>query len=164
MIIFRVAKKEDFDFYYNLKCEKSQIYWGGFEKAPDREVFLNYYNKIIEESSERRLFFVVDNTTMVGYLQLTKHKDYEYEVAYGVSEQFRGCGYGYAILDYAKKLFLKMDRDVILVGYVRYDNIASKKCFQRNGFFQCDEYDEKFFPIDGEEKKMYLWKWRAKNE
>ena len=47
MITFRTAKNEDFDFYYNIKCEESQIYWGGFDKAPDREHFLNHYNDII---------------------------------------------------------------------------------------------------------------------
>lgn len=99
---------------------------------------------------------------MVGFLQLSRNTDSEYEIAYGVSEQFRGRGYGYAILEYAKNKIIEMGKNITLIGYVRYDNIASVKCFQYNGFLRCDEYDERFFLKDGEKKKMYLWKWRSK--
>lgn len=163
MIIFRLAKNEDFDFYYNLKCEESAIYWGGFEKAPDRENFHNHFNKIVTGNyDERQLLFALDSNFLVGFLQLTRNTDSEYEISYGVSEHYRGHGYGYAILEYAKKIIVQMERKVSLIGYVRYDNIASIKCFQYNGFLRCDEFDERFFPIDGEKKKMYLWKWSGK--
>ena len=165
MISFKIAEVEDFDFYYELKCEESQIYWGGFEKAPNREHLLNHFKKIVVGSSdERQLFFLLDNSRKMGFLQLTKNRKSEYEISYGVSEQFRGHGYGYTILQYAKKVIAEKYRTVDLIGYVRYDNIASIKCFQYNGFLQCDEFYEKFFPIDGENKKMNLWKWSTSNE
>lgn len=38
MIELNEATLDDFDDYYAIRCGKSDIYWMGYEKAPDRDL------------------------------------------------------------------------------------------------------------------------------
>ncbi len=159
-LALREPKYDDFDFLYNLKCEKTSIYWGGFEKAPNRNDFFEHYKKIIEKEYENRQFFILEKySNPVGYLQLTKNTEYEYEIGYGVSEEYSGKGYGTSILAFAQNIIVQLDRTINLIGYVRKDNIASNACFEKNKFKKYDKYIERYFALDGMNKKMYLYVW-----
>lgn len=159
-IVLREPNYGDFEFLYNLKCEKTSIYWGGFEKAPIKNDFFEHYKKIIEKQYENRQFFILEKClNPVGYLQLTKNTEYEYEIGYGVSEKYSSKGYGALILAFAKSIISQMDEVVNLVGYVRKDNIASNLCFEKNNFKKYDKYIERYFALDGMNKKMYLYVW-----
>lgn len=150
----------DFDFYYELKCEPSSIYWGGFDKAPDRNGLNEHFNRFLRKEFPDRDFYILEDEGIpVGYLQLTHNSDTEIEIGYGVSERFRGRGCGYFLLDQAKRIISKMDGCVDLIGYVREDNKSSKKCFEKKGFLSKDEFVERYFAMDKAKVKMFLYIW-----
>lgn len=160
MIVLREGKFEDFEFYYNIKSEKSSVYWGGFDTKPSYEKLQKYYRKLINGEINRKLYIMFADTNPAGYLQLAKNAENKYEISYGVSEKYRGNGYGSYIISYAKNIVA--NKNAYLIGYVREDNVASIKCFRKNGFRKSREYDERYFEKDREFKKMNLWLWSSK--
>ena len=159
-MMLRSPCENDFDFYYNLKCEPSSVYWSGFEKEPDRENLKAHFHKLITGGfPERTLYILEDEKMPVGYIQLTRNNPSEIEIGYGVSERFRGNGYGVQLLLEAKKIVAGATGDIRLIGYVRDDNYASKRCFEKAGFLSRDAYVERYFAKDQSEKKMYLYEW-----
>ena len=160
MMIFRDPKIEDFEFYYELKCEPSSIYWSGFEKAPDKDNLYGHFVNIINKGIPGRDFYILeDNGIPVGYIQLTHNSGNEVEIGYGVSEKYRGKGYGYSLLEKAKDIVANMSSCVNLIGYVREDNYSSKKCFEKNHFEHRTDYVERYFALEKKKIKMYLYIW-----
>ena len=159
-MLLRKPETGDFEFYYELKCEPSSVYWSGFEKAPDKENLRGHFKRLIDKDFPNRDFYILeDQGRPVGYLQLTRNNDREVEIGYGVSERYRGCGYGYFLLDQAKEIVAGMDGCVNLIGYVRDDNHSSKKCFEKNRFERRQDYVERYFALEDKKKKMYLYIW-----
>lgn len=39
---------DDFEFFYKLKCEDTNIFWTGHDKKPDRECLLSFFKESIE--------------------------------------------------------------------------------------------------------------------
>ncbi len=162
-MVLRTAKIEDFNFYYDLKCEPSSIYWSGFSNAPDKNSLRNHFLRLINGEILNRDFYIAeDKGVPVGYLQLTHNTDTEVEIGYGVSERFRGNGYGAFLIGEAKRLVAEMTVLVNLIGYVRDDNYSSKRCFEKNGFVRRERYDVRHFAIDNADVKMYLYEWNKK--
>lgn len=156
----RLPQTSDFEFYYDLKCESSSIYWGGFEKPPDKEGLRIHFLRLMQgEIPKRKLYLLEDQGRPVGYLQLTRNSETEIEFGYGVSERFRGCGYGSAIVGEAKRLVSEMENTVDLIAYVREDNYASRKCCEKNGMLQTDKYDIRHFALDRADVKMDQYRW-----
>ena len=90
----RKATPRDFEFYYSLKCEKTAVYWGGFDKAPQYDVLSSHFHKLISGQICNRTFYIAeDDQQSVGYLQLSRNNEAEIEIGYGVSERFSGKGY-----------------------------------------------------------------------
>ena len=51
MVSIRLAAPEDFEFFYQLKCEPSNIFWTGFDTPPERTSFQKWYERIIQNLS-----------------------------------------------------------------------------------------------------------------
>lgn len=159
-LILREPNLRDFDFYYKLKCEYSSVYWSGFERPPHKETLQNHFMKFVnKEINDKDFYILEDREIPVGYLQLTHNNESEVEIGYGVSEDYRGHGYGYYLLSYAKSIISDMRGRVNLIGYVRDDNYSSKKCFVKNGFLRKEEYVKRYFALDKQSVKMFLYIW-----
>lgn len=150
------AMEDDFDFYYLIKCEKSFVDIGGFITPPNREKFLDHYTQLIQ-GNETILFMVWDEDMPVGYLQLTRNSELEIEIGYGVSEKYRGKGYGTFAVSAALEICHNMDPCINVIGYIREDNISSQKCFEKNGFCRQKKFKVHNFPLAGGDMKMYLY-------
>ena len=98
----RKAEKSDFDFFYKIKSEETNIFWTGWDKKPEYVSLLNWYNKVIDESilPDKKKIFIAEKShggyTPIGYLYIIPLDDklLEYEEAVAVSEHFSGQGYG----------------------------------------------------------------------
>ena len=43
LVSIRNASMDDFEFFYKLKCEDTNIFWTGHDKKPDRECLLSLF-------------------------------------------------------------------------------------------------------------------------
>ena len=52
----KLATPEDFDSYYELRCDESNILWTGHNRVPDKEGLRGWYLENIKK--EGRYFFL----------------------------------------------------------------------------------------------------------
>ena len=73
MVSIRLAAPEDFEFFYQLKCEPSNIFWTGFDTPPERTSFQKWYERIIQnqgEKTNRKIYIIMDDNTPVGHIYI----------------------------------------------------------------------------------------------
>jgi RimJ/RimL family protein N-acetyltransferase len=126
MISIRKAEENDFDFYYNLKSEDFNVFWGGAEKAPDYEKLKSFFINTVQgfdQPNKRKLYIIYDDEVQVGEISI-KPKGEDCEMPLSLLEDKVGCGRGRAAyklgLDEAKKNGFKR-----VFGVIREDNEAS---------------------------------------
>lgn len=147
MVFLRNAKEEDFPYYFDLKSEKSDMYWMGFEKAPDREKLFRIFKGRMKTENpqigEKRIKIIVSDEVPAGYVQCTFNEE-EIELGIGISEKNQNCGIGTAAL---KLILQDYENDKrIIFARIRDDNLASQKIFQKNGFKPTEIVEELFYP------------------
>jgi len=84
------------------------------------------------------MMYVVENNNLaIGQLRLSKQMD-KATISYSISKEYRGKGYANNILTLAKEVAL-FNNIKTLEGFVKKDNIASRKAFVNNGFKEFEE-------------------------
>lgn len=159
MIGIRLAELRDFDFFYDLKCEDSNIFWTGHSEKPERDNLLSFFVKAVEDADRpgtRKIYIVEEDGMKVGHLYITPENcgGGYFELATAISEKYWGAGYARKAialgLEEGKKLGFHKMRDSI-----REDNIASMKAYQACGVTVTDEYRMVYIPRLGKEIRMY---------
>lgn len=150
------ASLEDFQFFYELKCGKSDIYWQGFTSKPNREKLLHCFKSRLGSINTTpvgsKCIYIIrireskDCSVNVGYVQFTV-AECAVEIAISIIESMQGKGIGRA----ASKLALNMALSRCDEVYVRIrdDNVASWTCFQHIGFVKTEEYVKIAYPEAG---------------
>ena len=85
-------------------------------------------------SSDSRLQFILEKSGVpIGQIRLDIEDEIG-EIGYSIAPEYRGNGYGNVIcnmlIEYSRK-YLSIKK---IIAQVKTDNIASKKCFIKNGF------------------------------
>ena len=70
MVSIRLAAPEDFEFFYQLKCEPSNIFWTGFDTPPERTSFQKWYERIIPVSYTHLSLCIRHRAAQVGTFDL----------------------------------------------------------------------------------------------
>lgn len=85
------AKLDDFEDFYKMRCEDSNIEWSGHEQCPDYKYLLKWYQCELKRT-DRQIYLYHVNNHIVGYLYLDCLNNDEYEVSYSVAESYRRGG------------------------------------------------------------------------
>lgn len=159
MVKLRLATLNDFDFFYGLKCEESNIDWTGHGEKPKREDLYRFFKKAVEnaDAPEARKIFIVENEDApVGHLYLIPNpEDNSFELAPAVLEKHRGKGYAKMIIEQGLKLGEAYHFDRMYTS-IREDNIPSLKAFTSCGVTVLRDYKMVYIPKLGKEVKMYF--------
>lgn len=151
MLILKEATVNDFDFYYNLKCEETSVYWSGFSQAPNRITLRDYWQNLTDgKIIDRQIFILFDDLAPVGYVQAV-NSDTETGLSMGIIDKARGRGYGNEII---REIIDMQGSNRQYYCYVREDNLPSEKSFIRNGFVKTGESYDHFFDLDQKYYKM----------
>lgn len=151
MLYLKEASIEDFEFYYSLKSEKSAVYWSGFPNKPDYNNLNDFWHKLLEnKQNNRKIFILFEDSLPLGYIQ-TIEDDTGIELAMGIVEAARGKGYGAAVINLAVQ---RCGVGKTLFSYVREDNIASIKSFEKNKFIATENFYNQNFELDARSFKM----------
>lgn len=149
-IYFKKCSTEDFEFYYQLKCDEENIYWTGHIKRPDKTKLKKWFNNQIKRHD--RLFFLVKSPEFpnkaIGYLYLDIVGDNNniIEIGHAVHSKFKSKGIGTKIikfaLDHSREKLLFIDR---VDGWIAENNIGSIKNFLKNGYIETNDIKEIYF-------------------
>lgn len=155
-MIGKKAEASDFDFFYELRCDKENIRWSGHADKPDKQKLYEWYLANIGRSD--RIFFLFfcdiscDDVLGYLYLDITGEMDDIIDIGYGVHHRHAGKGFGSKVLQFG------IDHVRGAIPYIKYfqawvaaDNVASIKTVLKTGYHKTHETKQVKFP-NGEDK------------
>ena len=146
------ASIDDFDDYYQIRCEPSDIYWMGHTSAPDYDfifgVFLERLGpKTLSRVGEKVIYMAKDdNDATVGFAMMSL-TSIGIEIGISLFQKYQNMGYGAEIVSEIVSVAEKYG--LLLFARIRDDNIASQKIFMKNGFNRTEQFEMKEFPKVG---------------
>ena len=161
MIRLTIAKKEDFEDYYKIRCGESDIFWMGFDGPPEREVMKKVFDSRsagapFENNGDKRIYMVKVENNNVGFVQFSLTEE-GIELGYSILDEERGKGYGSDALSEAVKLAGEIRNCVI--AEIRDDNEASKRVIGKAGLKPTEEGSYKYFKGTGD---VFFRRWEAR--
>lgn len=138
-MISKIATLADFEKYYLLRQDETNIYWTGYQALPSREKLFDWYKINIEKPSRHFFVFFEDSNEkdIIGYLYIDKITENleEVSVSYGVYSKMAGIGYATEInhfaMDFVKERLMEIK---LMSAWIAEDNIGSIKCLEKNGY------------------------------
>ena len=143
---FILATTAHFDDFFKLKSEPNNIFWSGFDSAPNYEEFKIHFEKELTRD-DRTIIFLYFNKAIAGYLYID-FCDVKKEVStgHGVLKDFSGKGLGRKLIKYAVDFSTeKLTQADKLIGWIAEDNIGSIKNVLSNGYEKSLEIDMRVF-------------------
>lgn len=163
MVSLKLAEPDDFDFFFRLKSEPSNIAWSGHDKAPDRENLNRFFLSCIQHQAERearKIYMVLDGDTLVGHLYLIPEPYPECEsnsfgLSPAISEQYWLRGYAKEAIRLGLEFGKQMGFSEMYT-MIREDNQASFHAFLACGVQRTEDYHMEYIPSLGKEVKMVV--------
>lgn len=135
MIKLRLATHEDCMLLFKW-ANDSQVRENAFSPNDiDLESHIKWYeNKMNDENT--RIFIVLKDNDEVGQIRvdISDNKGF---IDYSIDKNYRGQGIGTEILQLIKLEITKVN----LIGYVKKENIASMKAFEKAGYEKIEHDD-----------------------
>lgn len=152
-IYLKATNESDFEEYYKVRSDSTDIYWNGYIKAPEKDCFRELFKRRtafsrFEQPEDRRNYLIKKCNTgdTVGFVQLIRRKQ-TIEIGYSVLKEYQGKGYATEALYQGVKLARKYKLPVIVT--IRDDNLASQCVAKKNGFIRTDTFIEREYPEVG---------------
>ena len=155
-LTYRKATLKEFDDLYLIKCDKANIQWSGFNEAPNREQFYEWYKAQLE-SDKRTIYLVYEHDGPCAFFYIDKVDEISYELSSsGVISQFTGKGIGSYTVRVGLEIIQELGGEKCFT-WIAENNIASYKRFINEGFVRTKEYEIRDLPLLGGEHKFYKW-------
>lgn len=145
MIMLRRCTYSDMDIIYKW-INDDEVRTNSFNSDYiEYETHVKWFNEKIN-SNNIYMYIILNNNKEIGTIRLEKHNS-KAIISYLISNEYRGKGYGNKVIDLIKKEAIINNID-ILEAIVKKDNIASRKIFINNGFFEIEENDRYLYYCD----------------
>ena len=154
------ATQADIDFYYNLKCEKSNIYWSGLLTRPDYDDFKDWY-EINVINNKISFYFITHNNLKVGaiYYRIIDENHCNY-LGLAVTEKVEGRGIAtFAVSKFLEHIRMTNPKCKIIDFYIRIDNFASQKVHEKLGFKKTGKTEAVYLESEGKKITMEYWRY-----
>ena len=145
MIMLRRCTYSDMDIIYKW-INDDEVRNNSFNSDYiEYETHVKWFNEKIN-SNNIYMYIILNNNKEIGTIRLEKHNS-KAIISYLISNKYRGKGYGNKVIDLIKKEAIINNID-ILEAIVKKDNIASRKIFINNGFFEMQENDRYLYLLN----------------
>lgn len=145
MIMLRRCTYSDMDIIYKW-INDDEVRNNSFNSDYiEYETHVKWFNEKIN-SNNIYMYIILNNNKEIGTIRLEKHNS-KAIISYLISNEYRGKGYGNKVIDLIKKEAIINNID-ILEAVVKKDNIASRKIFINNGFFEIQENDRYLYLLN----------------
>jgi spore coat polysaccharide biosynthesis protein SpsF len=104
------------------------------------EDHLRWYTKILSDPNIK-MYLLADSNKNIGVIRLESKED-ENVISYSIAKDSRGKGYGYKILLKMEEELIKSHKKLKLIAYVKKQNIASLKIFNKLNYKIIEELGE----------------------
>lgn len=141
--------EESIEEFYNIKCEKENIYWTNYLNTPDKLEFYKWCEKQLKNENRKILIAKnIDNNSALGYgyIDVMEGEKNIIEISYAISSKFMGQGLGRDIVMLLVKYSIENYKKVEKVeAWVLKDNKRSQRCLLSNDFKETTETKEIYF-------------------
>ncbi|NPA38136.1 MAG: GNAT family N-acetyltransferase [Chlorobi bacterium] len=127
---------ENFDDYYEIRSEKKNLFWTGYDAPPDYERFFEWYKKRLADN-KRDLYLVYCDNVCSGSLNIDYYEDHAM-IGYSVKEAFEGQGLGTYIVKCAIDIIKKREELKYIGAWINEKNKGSIKVITKNNFYKTD--------------------------
>ncbi len=152
------ATEEDYEDYYNIRCEKGDIFWMGHMSKPEYNYLKKVFMERLDDSTlridgKKRIYMIKINennvSCNVGFVMLSNVSG-ELEIGISIIDELHGKGLGTAAVMSILEIAKQYSRRVC--AWIRDDNVASQMMFLKNGFQRTEIYETKLYPEVGKMK------------
>ena len=133
----KAARIEDYDCFYSIRSEETNLFWTGYEKAPDYHNFKTWFASRIEDPN-RNIFMLHENDSCLGALNIDLYPDHAF-IGYSIKSEAQGKGLASFMVRKVEALLPSNNGIQEIRAWINFQNIASIKVCEKNGFHQSDK-------------------------
>ena len=133
-VTFRKANPSDMLTYFNWTNDASVRENSYQSKAVTMEDHQNWFNSKIEDPDCQMLIFENHSQQAIGQVRIEKIDDKTAIIGISNDSQHRGKGYAGLMITMATDEFLKQNPEICVSAYIKLDNQASAKAFEKGGY------------------------------
>ncbi len=143
----RLAKPNDYEAYYGIRAEESNLFWTGYEKAPDYEGFRGWYLGRLDDS-DRLLYLMFKSIKgeCMGSLNIDWNREKRLvAIGYSIKSEFENKGLGTYLVKQALELIEEQIKEnksyqnaTEVIAWINEHNKASQRVADKCGFKQSD--------------------------
>ena len=143
------AKESSYEDYYKIREEKINLFWTGYNSAPDYQKFKKWFCERLKDSF-RSIYLLYIDDHCAGALHVDQGDEAVF-IGYSVKHEFQNRGLATFMVEKAIGLSKKINKKKIM-AWVNNENIASRKVLEKFGFLCIDKEKRKWH----NEVKTYL--------
>lgn len=133
-ISFRKANEDDMMLYFNWANDAS-VRENSYQSEPiSLENHQNWFYKIIKEETCLMLVFENHLGTPIGQVRIQKQDENIAVIGISNDSKHRGKGYASKMIQIASEEFLKRNPHMYISAYIKIENKASVKAFEKGGY------------------------------
>ena len=160
--MIREAIEKDFESFFRIKSEKDNLYWCGYNSAPDKEKLREFWKRNVPHTALRTIYMILKEEHICGYIYVDIVADPQsakrgIELSIGVSERFSNGGLATEAIRNICELLSESQENSEIYVYIRTDNIRSQKVFTKAGFVVTEEFRVMQLQNQNEPVKLYRW-------
>lgn len=133
-ISFRRANENDTVLYFNWANDAS-VRNNSYQS--ETISFENHQNWFYKKIKEETCFIVVFENHLgipIGQVRIQKHDKNTAIIGISNDENYRGKGYASRMIQLATEEFLRLNSQIYISAYIKVENLASKKAFEKAGY------------------------------
>lgn len=155
-LVYRKACLSDYDDFYAIKADKSNIEWGGFLEAPDYNNFKNWYEAQMK-SDIRTIYLVYLDEKCVAFFYIDRINETSFELSSsGVLSDYCGRGIGTYTVK-ARLEIIKGQGGKTCETWISENNIAYYRRFEKLGFVKTEDYQIRELPQLGGKHRFFKY-------
>ena len=164
-IVLKLATIDDFDLFYAIKKEESNMYWSGHVKEPVYEDLKIFYISVIEHryTLDRDIYIIYRNEfEKCGYIYLDRIDNITGLISIGVAEKYSNIGIGTKAIEQICNIATIKYGLHVLTSEIREDNVASQHTFENNKFQRTAKYRNVYIENIKKHIKMFEYERKVK--
>lgn len=148
----KLATEKDYDCFYDIRAEKHNLFWTGYDSAPNYGSFKIWYSDRLKEKN-RDIYLLWLEDKCCGALNIDQYEDYVF-IGYSIKSTVQGKGLASFMVSKVDSLLPLKHKFKEIRAWINFSNIASIKVCEKNGFVKSDtsEIRKRF----GNEELYYL--------
>lgn len=146
------AQLSDYDCFYGIRSEETNLFWTGYENAPDYENFKKWFETRLNDTA-RNIYILRENDECLGALNIDVYSDHLF-IGYSIKSKAQGMGLASFMVSQVEELATITPEIKEIRAWINFQNIASIKVCEKNGYIksQTTETRKRF----GKEELYYL--------